>query len=88
MQLSDVQTAALLDAAPDAMVIVDASGKIVLVNTQAEALFGYARDELLERPIEVLLPARFRTEHIRHRTSYADLPRTRPMGQSSRAPCS
>jgi len=80
MQISDVQIAALLDAAPDAMVIVDASGKIVLVNAQAEALFGYARDELLERPIEVLLPARFRTGHIRHRTGYADLPRTRPMG--------
>jgi PAS domain S-box-containing protein len=71
---------ALLEAAPDAMVITDQRGKIVLVNAQAERLFGYTRDELLGQRVEALIPARFRAAHPKHRTAYFDAPRPRPMG--------
>ncbi|MGO9908655.1 MAG: PAS domain S-box protein [Solirubrobacteraceae bacterium] len=72
----------LLDAAPDAMVIIkaDSSGEIVLVNDQAERLFGYAREELLGKSMEVLLPERFRDRHEHHRSDYAADPHARPMG--------
>ena len=71
---------ALLEAAPDAMVIVDDTGTIKLVNAQTEALFGYRRDELLGRPVELLVPKRFQTHHTRHRDSYATTRQVRPMG--------
>ncbi|WP_425558661.1 PAS domain S-box protein [Kitasatospora albolonga] len=70
----------LLESAPDAMVIVDDCGVIRLVNAQTEALFGYRREELLGRPVEALLPERFRAHHPRHRSGYAVTRRTRPMG--------
>jgi PAS domain S-box-containing protein len=68
---------ALLDAAPDAIVAVDARGVITLVDAQAEALFGYVRDDL---PVELLAPDAVRAVHPRHRTSYFAHPVTRPMG--------
>jgi PAS domain S-box-containing protein len=71
---------ALLDAAPDAIVAVDARGVITLVNAQAEALFGYVRDDLLGKPVELLVPDAVRAVHPRHRTSYFAHPVTRPMG--------
>ena len=71
---------ALLEAAPDAMVIVDASGKIVLVNSQTERLFGHPRDDLYGNPVEILIPARYRTHHSSHRSGYFSAPRVRPMG--------
>ncbi|MFI8264548.1 PAS domain S-box protein [Streptomyces sp. NPDC085665] len=71
---------ALLEAAPDAMVIVDDDGVIRLVNAQTETLFGYPRDELLGRPVEVLVPQRFREQHPRHRLSYSANQQVRPMG--------
>jgi len=70
----------LVDAAPDAMVIVDPDGHIELVNSQTEAMFGYERGELLGRPVEVLVPGRFREQHPAHRGSYTGSPRVRPMG--------
>jgi PAS domain S-box-containing protein len=70
----------LLEAAPDAIVIVDDAGHIVLVNSQAEQLFGYPRAALLGQPVEILLPERFRTRHLDHRAHYAANPHTRPMG--------
>ncbi|MFI6444444.1 PAS domain S-box protein [Kitasatospora sp. NPDC050543] len=70
----------LLESAPDAMVIVDDRGVIRLVNAQTEALFGYRRDELLGRPVETLLPQRFRAHHPQHRGGYTVTRRTRPMG--------
>ena len=72
----------LVEAAPDAMVIVDAAGLIGLVNAQTIALFGYEAHELLGRPVEVLVPARFRHKHPDHRRSYGDHPRVRPMRAS------
>ena len=71
---------ALLDTAPDAMVIVDAAGAITLVNGQTEALFGYARAELVGQPIELLVPERFRDGHTVHRANYFREHRVRPMG--------
>jgi PAS domain S-box-containing protein len=71
---------ALLESAPDAMVIVDASGKITLVNAQTEKLFGYKREELLGKTVENLMPDRFRGNHLGHREQYAKAPRLRMMG--------
>ena len=70
----------LLDAAPDAMVIVGDRGRIVLVNGQTETLFGYGRDELLGQPVEILVPERFRSEHPGHRKNYFEDAVPRPMG--------
>lgn len=70
----------LLEAAPDAIIIVDRGGRITLVNAQVETLFGYCRGELLGQPIEILVPERVRKAHVGHRESYHAQPRTRPMG--------
>ncbi len=70
----------LLEVAPDAVVMVDSAGTIMLVNLQTEQLFGYTREELLGQPVELLVPERFRAAHTGHRHFYAEAPRTRPMG--------
>ncbi|MFA5938645.1 MAG: PAS domain S-box protein [Sinimarinibacterium sp.] len=70
----------LLDAAPDAMVIIDTGGSIALINAQTERLFGYAREEMIGQPIELLIPERFHARHRTHRGGYAGDPRRRPMG--------
>jgi PAS domain S-box-containing protein len=72
---------ALLESAPDAMVIVDGSGQIVLVNAQTERQFGYTRDELLGRSLDTLLPERFRDRHQGQVSSYVNGPRARLMGE-------
>jgi PAS domain S-box-containing protein len=70
----------LLESAPDAIVIVDSSGNIVIVNSQTETLFGYRRDELLGQPIETLIPERARAKHAQLRTDYFVGPKVRAMG--------
>jgi protein-histidine pros-kinase len=77
---SDAKFRALLEAAPDAMVIVDQRGIIRIVNAQAEQLFGYSRREMLGHEVEMLVPARFRAAHGSHRANYFVSPRPRPMG--------
>ena len=78
--LADDRFAPLLDAAPDAMVYVDRDGRIVMVNAQAERLFGYRREELEGRQVEVLVPEASRAAHAQHRAGYMADPETRPMG--------
>jgi len=70
----------LVDAAPDAMVVVDGDGRIALVNLQTETLFGHARSELIGQPIEILIPERYRSAHVGHRSSFLGAPKLRPMG--------
>ena len=70
----------LVEAAPDAIVVIDQAGRIVLVNAQAETLFGYRREELLGQSVETLVPERLRRRHAAHRGEYFGAPAVRPMG--------
>jgi len=70
----------LLEAAPDAIMQVDAEGRIILLNRVTEDMFGYSRDELLGQPVEVLIPQELHARHAEHRAHYRKHPMTRTMG--------
>jgi PAS domain S-box-containing protein len=78
--LTDNHYRRLLDAAPDGIVEVDASGRIILANSQVERMFGYKREELLGQRVEMLVPERFRGRHPAHRERYCAHSAIRPMG--------
>jgi PAS domain S-box-containing protein len=69
-----------VEASPSGIVLVDGAGKIVLVNTQTEKMFGYSRAELIGRPVEILVPKRFRALHPGHRAKFLATPEARAMG--------
>jgi PAS domain S-box-containing protein len=77
---AEEQFRGLLEAAPDAMVIVGEDGRIELVNARTEELLGYHRDELVGQPVEMLVPEHVRLGHADHRRRYAQVPKARPMG--------
>lgn len=79
-RVSEAKFRGLLENGPDAIAIVDAQGTMLIVNGQTEALFGYPRDEMLGKPIEMLIPERFRGQHPAHRDAYFATPRVRAMG--------
>ena len=70
----------LLEALPDAIVAVDGDGIIVQVNSQAQELFGYFREELIGQKVEILVPEAYRAQHHSHRQTFAETPKTRRMG--------
>jgi PAS domain S-box-containing protein len=77
---SDARARMLLESASDGVVIINQRGQIVLVNARVEAMFGYARQELLGQSLEILVPERLREVHGQHRASYALNPHVRPIG--------
>ena len=78
---SETRFRALLESAPDGIVIAGRDGRIAMVNRQAELLFGYEREELLGREVETLLPEHARMQHATHRAQYVAAPAVRPMGR-------
>jgi PAS domain S-box-containing protein len=77
---TEQQFRTLIESAPDAMVLASRDGTILLLNNQSERLFGYHRDELLGKAVEILVPARFRDAHPGHRSKFFHEPRQRPDG--------
>jgi len=80
LRASEAAFRGLFESAPDAIVLVNEDGRITLVNAHAESIFGYARKELIGKPVEMLLPERFRERHIGHRTAFQANPTIRRMG--------
>src|SRR6185436_17265386 len=70
----------MLEAAPDAMLIIDQAGDIVAANSQTQTLLGYTNDEMIGQPVEMLMPIRYQDIHAQHRAGYAAAPAHRMMG--------
>lgn len=81
LQESEARAHAFLESASEGVLIVNRGGLIVSLNAKIEEMFGYGRDELIGRPLEVLVPVRLREGHVAHREDYFADPRVRPMGQ-------
>jgi len=79
-QRTESQWQAFLESAPDATVIIDDAGTMQIVNAQAEVLFGYRRETLIGRPVEILIPDRFKNGHASHRERFFEEPHPRPIG--------
>ena len=77
---SEEMVSGIFEYAPDTMVVVDGRGCIERVNAQVERMFGYSRAELIGQPVELLMPERFRRQHVTHRGNYVADPHLRPMG--------
>src|SRR5579863_8670233 len=80
LRRSEERLRRVVEAAPNALVMINAGGKIEMVNAQAERVFGYSRSEILGQPVEMLVPERFRGGHPDLRASFFADPGTRPMG--------
>jgi len=80
MTIDQQLLAELVELAPDAMLIVDASGRILYANQRVSDLFGYRREAIVSRSVDVLLPERLQARHAHHRRHFAEDPRARPMG--------
>ncbi len=80
LRRSEAQLRAIFEHSPDAIIGTDPHGKILEVNAQVEKFFGYNRSELVGKPVEILVPARFRDKHPKYRDDYQHAARTRPMG--------
>jgi PAS domain S-box-containing protein len=80
LRASDARFRQLVESAPDSVVLVDAAGRIEVVNAQTERLFGYSRDALVGQAVETLVPERYRSAHADHRAGYLSEPKLRPMG--------
>src|SRR5688500_12107273 len=76
----DLSFRELVDAAPDGIIVCDSDGVILIVNLQAERMFGYPREELIGKRIEELIPERYRARHPEYVRGYDAAPRSRPMG--------
>jgi PAS domain S-box-containing protein len=81
VRVNEIKFRRILESAPDAMVIADGRGRIVLVNAETERLFGYPREELVGQLVDILVPERFRRKHPQHRQGYTEHPHTRSMGE-------
>jgi PAS domain S-box-containing protein len=77
---SEQRLRAAIDSAPNGLLMIDAEGRIVLVNREVERLFGYPREELLGRPVELIVPDRFRDKHPSYRAGFMEHPAVRQMG--------
>lgn len=80
LRVSEQMLQSLFDSAPDATILANRDGIIVRMNDQTERMFGYERDELMSKSVDLLLPSRVRSLHAKHRSDYIAEPRTRPMG--------
>jgi PAS domain S-box-containing protein len=80
LRRSEAQLRAIFEHSPDAIIGVDPRGRIIEANAQVRQFFGYDRAALIGQPVEILIPGRFRNQHLLHRAGYQHMPRTRPMG--------